>query len=574
MLQNNPELKSKIDQLWNKFWSGGISNPLTAIEQITYLLFMKRLDELDLKRQADAEWTEENYTSKFEGTWIPPEYRARREEKDTDADWAKKLEDEKKYQIEKFTLRWSEFKNRQAEDMLQHVQGKVFPFLKDLNGAESNFTHHMKNAVFIIPKPALLVEAVKTIDEIFAVMEKDSQEKGQAFQDIQGDVYEFLLSEIATAGKNGQFRTPRHIIKLVADLVQPQLGHKIADPACGSGGFLLGAYQYIVTELAKKAGTTDIKPDEDGFMRTSVAATLTDKAQAILSASLWGYDIDSTMVRLGLMNLMMHGIDEPNIDYKDTLSKSYTQEAEYDIIMANPPFTGSIDKGDINENLQLATTKTELLFVENIYRLLKKGGTAAVIVPQGVLFGSGKAFKDLRKILVERCDLKAIITLPSGVFKPYAGVSTAILLFTKVWGPKDKVDKPATEHVWFYEMAADGYSLDDKRTKQKTPDGKDDWGDLQDIIAKYHTRSAEKDTDRTAKSFMVPYSEIVDEKNDYDLSLSRYKEDVFEEVHYDAPSLILDRLIRAEVGDIDEAGLANVQSGIVRELLELKGMVE
>ena len=573
MLQNNPELKSKIDQLWNKFWSGGISNPLTAIEQITYLLFMKRLDELDLKRQADAEWTEENYTSKFEGTWIPPEYRARREEKDTDTDWAKKLEDEKKYQIEKFTLRWSEFKNRQAEDMLQHVQSKVFPFLKDLNGAESNFTHHMKNAVFIIPKPALLVEAVKTIDEIFAVMEKDSQEKGQAFQDIQGDVYEFLLSEIATAGKNGQFRTPRHIIKLVADLVQPQLGHKIADPACGSGGFLLGAYQYIVTELAKKAGTTGIKPDEDGFIRTSVAATLTDKAQAILSASLWGYDIDSTMVRLGLMNLMMHGIDEPNIDYKDTLSKSYTQEAEYDIIMANPPFTGSIDKGDINENLQLATTKTELLFVENIYRLLKKGGTAAVIVPQGVLFGSGKAFKDLRKILVDRCDLKAVITLPSGVFKPYAGVSTAILLFTKVWGPKDKVDKPATEHVWFYEMAADGYSLDDKRTKQKTPDGKDDWGDLQDIIAKYHARDAQKDIDRTAKSFMVPYSEIVDEKNDYDLSLSRYKEDVFEDVRYDAPSLILDRLIQAEVGDIEDAELTKVQSGIVRELLELKGMV-
>lgn len=567
MLQNNPELKSKIDQLWNKFWSGGISNPLTAIEQITYLLFMKRLDELDLKRQADAEWTEENYTSKFEGTWIPPEYRARREEKDTDADWAKKLEDEKKYQIEKFTLRWSEFKNRQAEDMLQHVQGKVFPFLKDLNGAESNFTHHMKNAVFIIPKPALLVEAVKTIDEIFAVMEKDSQEKGQAFQDIQGDVYEFLLSEIATAGKNGQFRTPRHIIKLVADLVQPQLGHKIADPACGSGGFLLGAYQYIVTELAKKAGTTGIKPDEDGFIRTSVAATLTDKAQAILSASLWGYDIDSTMVRLGLMNLMMHGIDEPNIDYKDTLSKSYNQEAEYDIIMANPPFTGSIDKGDINENLQLATTKTELLFVENIYRLLKKGGTAGVIVPQGVLFGSGKAFKDLRKILVERCDLKAVITLPSGVFKPYAGVSTAILLFTKVWGPKDKVDKPATEHVWFYEMATDGYSLDDKRSKQ------DSYGDLQDIIEKYHARNAEKDTDRTAKCFMVPYSEIVDEKNDYDLSLSRYKEDVFEEVHYDAPGVILDRLIQAEVGDVEYTELEKIQSGIVRELLELKRMV-
>ncbi len=553
MLQNNPELKSKIDQLWNKFWSGGISNPLTAIEQITYLLFMKRLDELDQKRQADAEWTGENYISKFTGTWIPPEER----------NWPVA----EQRPIEKRTLRWSEFKRMQAEEMLQHVQGRVFPFLKDLNGAESKFTHHMKNAVFIIPKPALLVEAVKTIDDIFAVMEKDSKEKGQAFQDIQGDVYEFLLSEIATAGKNGQFRTPRHIIKLMANLVQPQLGHQVADPACGSGGFLLGAYQYIVTELAKKEGAQDLKPDEDGFTRTSVAAALTERVQTILSSSLWGYDIDQTMVRLGLMNLMMHGIDEPHIDYKDTLSKSYTEEAKYDIVMANPPFTGSIDKGDINDHLQLATTKTELLFVENIYRLLKKGGTACVIVPQGVLFGSGGAFKTLRQMLVERCDLKAVITLPSGVFKPYAGVSTAILLFTKVWGPKDKVSKAATEHVWFYEMAADGYSLDDRRSKQQGH------GDLQDIIARYHARDAATDTDRTAKCFSVTRSEIADAKNNYDLSLSRYKIDVFEEVHYDAPGVILDQLIQAEVGDVDEAELDKVRSGIVRELLELKGMV-
>lgn len=570
MLQNNPELKSKIDQLWNKFWSGGISNPLTAIEQITYLLFMKRLDELDQKKQADAEWTGEKYQSKFEGKWIPPEYRAKLRDDDTQGETDKKLADGKLYEIDKRTLRWSEFKRMQAEEMLQHVQGKVFPFLKDLNGTESNFTHHMKNAVFIIPKPALLVEAVKTIDEIFEVMEKDSRENGQAFQDIQGDVYEMLLSEIASAGKNGQFRTPRHIIKLMADLVQPQLGHKIADPACGSGGFLLGAYQYVVTQLSINAGANNyspLQPDEDGFVRTSVAAALTEKAQAILSNSLWGYDIDATMVRLGLMNLMMHGIDEPHIDYKDTLSKSFVEEAEYDIIMANPPFTGSIDKGDINENLQLATTKTELLFVENIYRLLKKGGTAGVIVPQGVLFGSGGAFKTLRQLLVERCDLKAVITLPSGVFKPYAGVSTAILLFTKVWGPKDKVTQPATEHVWFYEMKADGYSLDDKRSKQEGN------GDLQDIVAKYHARNPATDTDRTAKCFMVPRTEIADDKNNYDLSLSRYKTDVFEEVHYDAPGVILDRLIQAEVGDVDEGELAKVQSGIVRELLELKGMV-
>lgn len=553
MLQNNPELKSKIDQLWNKFWSGGISNPLTAIEQITYLLFMKRLDELDLKRQADAEWTGEEYTSKFVGKWVPPEHR----------DKTKKAQ--KQFEIPKPSLRWSAFKRMPAEDMLQHVQAKVFPFLKDLNGSESNFTHHMKNAVFIISKPALLVEAVKIIDEIFEVMEKDSQEKGQAFQDIQGDVYEMLLSEIATAGKNGQFRTPRHIIKLIAELVQPQLGHKIADPACGSGGFLLGAYQYIVTGLAKKAGAKDLTPDEDGFVRTSVAAGLTAKAQTVLQESLYGYDIDATMVRLGLMNLMMHGIDEPHIDYKDTLSKSYNQEAEYDIVMANPPFTGSIDKSDINDKLSLGTTKTELLFVENIYRLLKKGGTAGVIVPQGVLFGSAGAFKALRKLLVECCDLKAVISLPSGVFKPYAGVATAILLFTKVWGPQDKVTKPATEHVWFYDMRTDGYSLDDKRSKQEG------CGDLQDIVARYHARKAETDTDRTAQCFMVPRAEI--EAEGYDLSLSRYREDVFEEAKYDKPGLILERLIQAEVGNVAEADLAKVQSGIVRELLVLKGMV-
>ena len=566
MLQNNPELKSKIDQLWNKFWSGGISNPLTAIEQITYLLFMKQLDELDQKKMADADFTGEHYTSKFSGTWIPPEYRAKIKDDDSQSETDKKLADGKLYEIETRTLRWSEFKRMQAEEMLQHVQNKVFPFLKDFNGSQSNFTKHMKNAVFIIPKPALLVEAVKTIDEIFQVMEKDSQEKGQAFQDIQGDVYEMLLSEIASAGKNGQFRTPRHIIKLMAELVQPQLGHRIADPACGSGGFLLGAYQYVVTQLALKHGSKDLLPDEDGFTRTSISAGLNEKAQAILNNSLFGYDIDSTMVRLGLMNMMMHGIDEPLIDYKDTLSKSFTEESEYDIVMANPPFTGSIDKGDINESLSLSTTKTELLFVENIYRLLKKGGTACVIVPQGVLFGSGKAFKSLRQLLVERCDLKAVISMPSGVFKPYAGVSTAILLFTKVWGPKDKVSQPATEQVWFYEMAADGYSLDDKRAKQ------DGYGDLQDIIAKFHGRNNKIEADRTQKYFMVPRPEI--EAEGYDLSLSRYKEDVFEEIEYEKPDVILQKLIASEVGDtVDDADLVTIQGGIVRELLELREMI-
>ncbi|EFK07432.1 N-6 DNA Methylase [delta proteobacterium NaphS2] len=378
MLQNNPSLKSKIDQLWNKFWAGGIANPLTAIEQITYLLFMRRMDDLDLKQQADAEFTGEKFASRFAGTWVPPEHRNRPKE------------EQQPFEIEKGSLRWSKFTRMAAEEMLPHVQNKVFPFLKDINGRESSFTDHMKNAVFIISKPSLLVEAVKTIDEIFKEIEKDSREKGQAFQDIQGDVYEYLLSEIATAGKNGQFRTPRHIIKLIAELVRPKLGHRIADPACGTGGFLLGAYQYIVTQLALNKGVKSLKPDEDGFKRTSVSAVLTENAKNILNETLWGYDFDSTMVRLGLMNLMMHGIDDPHISDKDALSKTYNEPNQYDVVMANPPFTGSIDKGDINENLNLRTTKTELLFIENIYRMLRKGGTAGIIVPQGVLFGSAK----------------------------------------------------------------------------------------------------------------------------------------------------------------------------------------
>ena len=520
MLQNNGALKSKIDQLWNKFWSGGISNPLTAIEQITYLLFMKQLDDLDLKRMSDAEFTGEQYTSKFDGEFILPGTEQT---------------------VDKQTLRWSHFKRMPAEEMLAHVQMKVFPFLKMLNGDESPFTHHMQNAVFIIPKPALLVEAMSTIEEIFVEIEKDANEGGQAFQDIQGDVYEMLLSEIASAGKNGQFRTPRHIIKLIAELVEPELGNQIVDPACGTGGFLLGAYQYMVTQLDKNK--QNIKPDEDGFIRNSVSGLLTKKVSDILNDSLYGYDIDVTMVRLGFMNLMMHGVDTPHIDYKDTLSKGFTESNQYQIIMANPPFTGSIDKGDINESLKLGTTKTELLFVENIYNLLKMGGTAGVIVPQGVLFGSGKAFVEARKILIEQCELKAVIAMPRGVFKPYAGVSTAILIFTK---------GGETENVWFYDMQSDGYSLDDKRTKLEG------YGDLQDIVSQYKQRDQRRASDRKEKFFFVPKAEIVAEK--YDLSMSKYKEDVFEEVVYEKPAVLL-------------AKLKTMESEINQELSELEGML-
>jgi type I restriction enzyme M protein len=528
LLKNNPIIASKINDLWNKFWSGGISNPLTAIEQITYLLFMKKLDENDLENISNAEFTEEEYTSIFEGTFY----------------LTKEDEEKKQNGIPKQKLRWSEFKHLPASDMLEFVNRFVFPFLKQLNGEHSPFAHHMKNAVFIIPKPSLLQEAVSVIDEIFEVMERDATEKGQDFQDIQGDVYEMLLSEIATAGKNGQFRTPRHIIKLLVELVAPQLGHRIADPACGTGGFLLGAYQYLVTQLDKEKDKKE--PDEDGFIRSSRSALLTEETKEILGKSLQGYDIDVTMVRLGLMNLMMHGIENPQIDYKDTLSKSYNANAEYDIVLANPPFTGSIDKGDINEDLELKTTKTELLFIERIFKMLKIGGTAGMVVPQGVLFGTGKAFKEARKLMIEKSELKAVIAMPSGVFKPYAGVSTALLIFTK---------GGETENVWFYDMQSDGYSLDDKRDKLEG------YGDLQDIVTQYKNRNPESEQDRKKKFFFVPKKEIVDEG--YDLSFSRYKEEVFEEIEYEKPDVILDKLI----------GENGLEQEIIKGLEELKKML-
>lgn len=518
MLQNNSNIKSLIDKLWNNFWSGGISNPLTAIEQITYLIFMKRLDDLEAKRERDAEFTGEKYVSRFNGKYQVPG-----------------SSDE----IDKDELRWSTFKRRPADEMLLHVQTKVFPFLKELNGGTSPFTKHMANAVFIMPKASLLVEAINIIEQLFTEIAKDASEGGQAFQDIQGDVYEMLLGEIATSGKNGQFRTPRHIIKLMAELVEPQLGQRIADPACGTGGFLLGSYQYILTDLVRRSDPGKLIKDDDGFERATMSAVLTEKVKDILQDSFHGFDIDSTMVRLGLMNLMMHGIDEPIIDYKDTLSKSYNEDAQYDIIMANPPFTGNIDKGDINASLKLPTTKTELLFVERIFTMLKMGGTCAVIVPSGVIQNSGKAFETLRKMLIEKSELKAVIAMPSGVFKPYAGVSTAILLFTK-GGETDK--------VWFYDMQADGYTLDDKRNKIDT-------SDLQDIVLRYKSRNENIDTERKNKFFFVGKKEIVE--NVYDLNLSTYKEEEYEEVIYEKPDLIFKKL-------------SVIESNIIESLRELE----
>lgn len=516
----SPEIKSKINKLWDKFWSGGISNPLTAIEQISYLLFLRRLDELDTKQKNDAEFTGGKYTSIFAGKI--------------------KLQNTNET-IDKSTLRWGYFKQLEGGEMLKHVQMKVFPFMKQLNSENSAFTKHMEDAVFIIPKPSLLVEAVTIIDQIYEDIEKQIQ-KGQTFQDTQGDMYEYLLSEIASAGKNGQFRTPRHIIQLICELVDPQLGNTILDPACGTGGFLLGAYQHILTKHTSKDNQ---QLDENGLVRGTLGDKLTDKRlwTQLKEKTFFGYDFDSTMVRIGLMNLILHGIASPNIERRDTLSKKYNEDNKYDVILANPPFKGSIDKGDINENLALKTTKTELLFVNRIINSLKIGGRAGVIVPDGVLFGSSNAHKDLRKMLIEKCELQGIVSMPSGVFKPYAGVSTAILIFVK---------GGTTEKVWFYDMEADGYSLDDKRDKVET-------NDLPDIVKEWKSRTKNKNDDRTAKHFFVPVKDIIE--NNYDLSVNRYKEVAYEKVKYEKPEVIL--------GKIED-----IEKEIIQEINNLKKTIQ
>lgn len=492
-----PKMKSLINRLWDNFWSGGIANPLTAIEQISYLLFMRRLDEIDSKLKKDAEWTGEKYTSVFDGKFSSPTTKG---------------------ELDKQTLRWSHFKQLEGGEMLTHVQMNVFPFIKQINGENSVFAKYMADAVFIIPKPSLLVEAVSIIDALYVEIEKQTQ-AGQTFHDTQGDMYEFLLSEISSSGKNGQFRTPRHIIKLMCELVSPKIGETIGDPACGTGGFLLGAYQYILTTHTSK---DHITIDEDGFGR-GFGDKLTDERlwTALRENTFFGYDFDTTMVRIGLMNLMLHGITHPNIQRRDTLSKKYNEDNQYDVILANPPFKGSIDKGDINENLSLKTTKTELLFVNRIINSLKIGGRAAVIVPDGVLFGSSNAHKSLRKMLIGDCELQSVVSMPSGVFKPYAGVSTAILVFVK---------GGTTERVWFYDMQADGYSLDDKRDRIET-------NDLPDIVKEWKARSKNPNDDRKAKHFFVPVQEIIDNK--YDLSINRYKEIEYTPPKYDKPEVIL-----------------------------------
>ena len=477
-----PELKSKIDALWDKFWSGGLSNPLSSIEQMSYLIFMKRLEDLDVAEQKKASAKKQSFKSVFEG---------------------------------RDDCRWSNWKHYPAEKMLVHVRDVVFPFIKNIhNGENTVFSEHMKDAIFLIPKPSLLQEAVSIIDDLNITAQN---------RDTQGDIYEYLLSELKTAGKNGQFRTPRHIIRMIIGLVDPDIGDKICDPACGTAGFLINAYEYIIR---KYTSPDMVKEDEEGSYFGLIGDKITDKkAWDLLWNSFYGFDFDSTMVRISLMNMVLHGIPTPNITLTDTLSKRYTQEDKYTVVLANPPFKGSIDKSDINDNLTVGTTKTEILFVERMVNLLQIGGKCGVIVPDGVLFGSSNAHKKLRKILLEQCQLEAVISMPGGVFKPYAGVSTAVLIFVK----GDKTDK-----VWFYDMDADGYSLDDKRT---FIDGK---GDIPDIIQQYRKRQEKNPTDRKGKCFFVPFSEI--KENEYDLSISKYKEIIYEEVQYEKPEVIIEKI--------------------------------
>jgi len=519
-------IKSEINKLWNKFWSGGISNPLTAIEQISYLLFMRRLDDLDLREMKKAEFSGEKYLSMFQGTFQVPNSNEK---------------------IDKSKFRWSHFKQMEGGEMLSHVHAKVFPFIKQLNGEGTAFGKQMRDAVFIIPKPSLLIESISIIDNIYQIIEKEC-EAGQTFQDTQGDMYEFLLSEIASAGKNGQFRTPRHIIQMMVELVNPRLGESICDPACGTGGFLLGAYQHILTQYTSEDRRFT---DENGFVKGTFGDKLTNEKlwKQIKVNTFFGYDFDNTMVRIGLMNLMLHGITQPNIDLKDTLSKKYNEDNKFDVILANPPFKGSIDKGDINEGFKLGTTKTELLFVNRIFNSLKMGGRAAVIVPDGVLFGNSNVHKLAREMIINECDLQGVISMPGGVFKPYAGVSTAVLVFVK--GGK-------TEKVWFYKMDSDGYSLDDKRDKN-------DKSDIPDIIINWNKREMSERNDVKKKYFFVQVEEI--KENNYDLSINRYRKIEYYETVFKNPAEIIE-------GDEKEIGLKTLVKRRIELLDELEKLIK
>lgn len=507
------ELRNQIDRIWDTFWSGGIANPLEVIEQITYLLFIRGLDELETLEESKARRVGRPRQRRLFPEGNDPKGRPYAD------------------------LRWSSFRHFEAKAMYDVAAEHVFPFLRTLGGDGSTYARHMKDARFTIPTPALLARVVDMLDQV--PMED---------RDTKGDLYEYMLGKIATAGQNGQFRTPRHIIRLMVELTAPGPADVICDPACGTAGFLVAAAEYV---------------------REHHPAMLRDeRGRAHFHGGMFhGYDFDATMLRIGSMNMMLHGIDAPDIAYRDSLAQDHaTEDEKYTLILANPPFAGSLDYESVAKDLLavVKTKKTELLFLALFLRLLKPGGSAAVIVPDGVLFGSSKAHKALRRMLVEEQKLEGVISLPGGAFKPYAGVSTAILLFTKT-------NSGDTDSVWFYDVAADGWSLDDKRApllpEEKLgpvpdlalSDDEHAKNNLPDVLARWRERAgSERERPRTARSFCVPKADIV--AQDYDLSLNRYKEVVHEEVEHRAPKEIL-------------ADLMELEEEIRRGTRELEGML-
>lgn len=464
------EKRSQIDRIWNAFWTGGISNPLTVIEQVTYLLFIKRLDDQHTAREKKSVLLQKPIENPI-------------------------------YSDEQQHLRWSRFKDREAEDMyrLFTQQEGVFDFMKTLGGEAGNYVQFMKGATFMIPTPRLLAQVVDMINNL----QMDDR-------DTKGDVYEYLLSKIATAGQNGQFRTPRHLIKMMVDIMQPQPDDTIWDPSAGSFGFLVASAEFVQ------------KTYEDRFTEAEFRAHFNDRMFV-------GTEFDATMIRIGAMNMMLHGIENPQLIFKDSLSEANADFSEKaSLVLANPPFKGSLDHDAVERTLlsMVNTKKTELLFLALILRGLKIGGRAAVIVPDGVLFGSSNAHVEIRKQLIDRHQLQGVISMPSGVFKPYAGVSTAVLIFTKT-------NSGGTDTVWFYDMKADGYSLDDKRQEIAL-------NDIPDIINRWHNRAGETIRSRTDTSFLVPIDEI--RSNNYDLSINRYKEVVYEEKTYETPEVIIEHI--------------------------------
>ena len=474
------EIKNRIDTIWDTFWTGGITNSITILEQMTYLFFMKMLDDAQTTKEANASImgvAVKDPTFK-EGAWHNPE---------TDKD------------VDYNTLRWSVFKNMKAEQMFRTVSKDVFIFIKNLNGGrESAYSKFMANATFLIQSPRTLVKIVEGIDHL------DMNNR-----DTMGDVYEYVLGKMAASGNNGQFRTPRHIIRMMVEQMQPTLKDTICDPAMGSAGFIVESAKYVQnhykSELLKK-----------------------ENAEHYKNGMLHGFDTDATMLRIGAMNLMLHGVDNPDIQYQDSLSTDNTDADRYTLCLANPPFTGSLDNEAVSKNLLAITKtkKTELLFLALFVRMLQIGGRCASIVPDGVLFGNSTGHKSIRKELIDNQRLQAVISMPSGVFKPYAGVSTAILVFTKT-------NAGGTDKVWFYDMKADGFSLDDKRSPVAE-------NDIPDVVARFHNLAAEESRTRKEQSFLVPVDEI--RANDYDLSINKYKEVEKVKVEYEAPQVVLGRI--------------------------------